>query len=385
MDPASLVTGPVTPRSLAEADLCSSWRPLVDPLSAAPWSWYGVEDLVRAGDAALERCVGDRTGLPADDRWSPCVTTAGSSGFEDLVDLDVVDHLLATRHLGPPILQVLRAGLPSPVGPASSHRAGPTSSDRGPEPCIAALADGAALVINDAQELWPPLQVFCDVLAVGLGTSATADLHVSLRSGPGLVDHVALDDAFVLQVAGTPRWNVSGWASVADHRAPDRGAAPRGGPVDRDVELAPGECLTIPRGFTCSSRSGTGPTLSLVIWADGRPMGSGSPRRPGERFWVGDGRPGHPSLAGVPVEDLTVETKVVRRSGVVVWTAEVGDHLVVRTDRRELLAPAWTSGWARRLLSGPAVSAAELAPRTDRPAALVLVERLVRLGILAVA
>jgi hypothetical protein len=379
MELSTHALGALAPRrsALSEADLRTTWPPLIDPLFARPWTWYGADELVRAGDAALARCAGDLARLPSRaEGWRPDVTTDGTGGFTDLLDLDAVEDLVATRRLAPPFLQLVRE-LPTGADVSSVGRF-PT----GPGRSVDAIADGALVVINDAQELWQPLHAFCARLAVGLGEGATADVHLALGPGPSLVDHMALDDAFVLQVVGASRWRVDGWTLARDRATTEGPDGLVGARAGLDARLGTGQSLLVPEGFTCSGRTGSGPSLSVLVWVDGRPAGSRAPSAPGERFWVGDGVPCR-STFGRSGDRITTEAVLARRPGVVVWARELDERLVLRTDRCELVAPAWVAGWVHHLLSGPATSMAALVPSADLPDARVLVERLVRDGFLA--
>lgn len=376
-------------RALADADLSTTVRLRIEPLFAAPWSWYGAEEHVEAGRAALARCVG-RARSSHSGGWSdrPSVHDAGAAGFGDLIDLRSIAQLLAEHPLQPPVFELRRDGEPAGrMAPAIAqepldriHRPSAESAI-----ALAQLIEGAALVINDAQALWPPLEAFCRQLAVGLGVGATADVHLALTPGRGIVDHVALDDAFVLQVAGTTRWKVSGWASEdAPSWSPELSGG-IGGPMTLDVDLLPGCCLTVPRGFCCSSFDDDGPTLAIVVWADGRAVGSAPPTVPGERYWTCRSAIGSSAIDDLlAAQAVTPSSLVTRRSGAVVWTRSTSDRFLVRIDQREIAGPSWLQALVDPLLAGPPVRVADLAGGGDAADVVVLVRRLVREGILAV-
>lgn len=367
-------------RSALAAEIEGSWRELAEPLFAAPWSWFGADELVADARMALDRCVGRaRESCPEPEGRQVSVTPPGLDDFSDLLDLEGLDGLLRARHVAPFTFESLRP-LDSPdhrSDAAGHHR------DRWIESghAVAELAAGAAVVINDAQELCRPLRRFCDLLAVELGRGATVDVHAAMAPCPGLTDHAAVDDAFVLQVAGTTRWSISDDGSAA---APTGSASPTGGAGAFEVELEAGQCLTIPRWTTCSARNGPGLTLSIVVWLDGRATGSAVPTRPSERYWVGDGQPFASSLRNlVDARGLTSEAAVARPSGVVAWTMVADGRLVLRTCQRQLVVPARLAGWVHHLLAGPPVVVGSLAA-SDRQRfdALALVQRLVAEGIL---
>lgn len=370
--------------SLVDGDVHTTWLATAEPLFAPPWSWYGATELVHAAELALARCVGDHAdGGPSPWEQGPYVARIGEEGFADLVDFDAVEHLLATRPLRDPTLQLLRDGRPV----AASSRSGddrwlPGDGTAGAAPALTELGQGATLVLNDAQELWPALHDFCDLLAVALGDGVTADVHVSASGGSGVIDHVTVDDALVLQVAGTTRWAVEGWALDAEQNGDCEWDDLTGGPISLDEALAPGSCLVVPRGFTTSSVAGSGPALTVVLWVDGRTPGSAAARGLGERYWTGSG-PAAGRSAVLASEAASVDSLVVRRPGAVVWAGAAEGRLALRTWGREISAPRWVDEWIARLLAGPPISAARLTTPDRVADALVLVRRLVREGIVS--
>ncbi|WP_421121605.1 JmjC domain-containing protein [Aquihabitans daechungensis] len=371
--------------ALADGDLRTTWRSNREPLFARPWSWYGAEELIRASEGVLERCVADVVAFRSRQGQIPFVAPTRPEGFTDLIDLDAVEHLLATGPLPGLVLHLLRHGpaLP-PEALASTSGAAPGSCgglDAGR--ITAELTHGATLVLTDAQDRWPPLRRWCELLGIALGEGVTADVRLAPAASPSAVDHVALSDALVLQVAGTARWTVEGWA-LDPNQPDDRNWVDLTGDERvLEVDLGPGQCLAVPRGFTYASVAGPEPSLDLVVWADGRAGGSRAAAEPGERWWSRDPWLHLAALAPVLVSgSIAADTPVSRREGSVVWSRVVDGRLVLRTVDREVSVPARVAGWVDRLLGGPAAPLRDLVAAAELPDALTLVRRLVREGVL---
>lgn len=359
------------------AEAC--WRPLAEPLFAPGWMWHGAEELLAAGRRAQERCFGDAIeGLgDLDAGWVPGLARA-AGGFADLIDLAAVDRLLTTQDLASPIVEVRRAGEPVATGRRAD---GGRAPGRG---ALDELADGAVLVLNDVQALWPPLQTFCCQLAVGVGRGVTADAYLSMAPRPFFVDHVALDDAVVLQVIGRSQWDLANLVAdpLVDVEEPVSASSGRLSVVD----LGEGQTVSISRAASCSAATGPGITLTVVAWLDDRPLGSAAPSGPRERYWIGDGRsstsPLHGVLAG---RTVTPGTRVMRSPGAVMWSKRCGRRIILRTDRRELRLPVHLCGQLDRLLDGTPIAVATLAAsQVELDDAVRLVAWLVREAVLTV-
>jgi bifunctional lysine-specific demethylase and histidyl-hydroxylase NO66 len=392
---------------------------------------------------AVERCVGDAAAFVR-DHWAtgPLLRRgAGPEGFDDLLSLDGVDRFLSTSPRTP-AFRLVKDGQPLP--PAAYTKSGRIGSQP-----LADLADagkvydhfhaGATIVLQGLHRWWPPLTAFCRDLELFLTHPVQVNAYLTPLASRGLGVHHDTHDVFVLQVHGRKLWQV--WDAAVPFPLPHQRKLPPGaeapaGPPLVDAELAPGDCLYVPRGFRHAARTAQTASLHLTVgistrnwneilrevvelateeawFREGLPLGfADDPAalasslaervaelrrfldkvdldrvagRTARRFWAS--RP--PLLAGqlqqlLALDELDDATVVRRRPGVVCRLEVSGDRLTVLLGDRELAMPARLEPAMRRLLAAGSFAVADLAGLLDAPSRLVLVRRLVREGLLEV-
>jgi lysine-specific demethylase/histidyl-hydroxylase NO66 len=390
---------------------------------------------------AVERCVGDAAAFVR-DHWATAPLLrrgAGLDGFDDLLSLDAVDRFLATSPRTP-AFRLVKDGKPLP--PSAYTKSGVMGSQP-----LADLADagkvydhfhaGATIVLQGLHRWWPPLTGFCRELELFLTHPAQVNAYLTPPASRGLGVHHDTHDVFVLQVHGRKLWQV--WDAavpfpLAHQRKLPPGAEVPGGAPLVDAELAPGDCLYVPRGFRHAARTAETASLHLTVgiptrnwnevlrevvelateeawFREGLPVGFADDpaalakslaervaelrrfldkvdldrvaERTARRFWAA--RP--PLLRGqlrqlLALDELDDATVVRRRPGAVCRLEVRGDRLTVLLGDRELAMPAGLEPAMRRLLEAASVAVADLAGQLDAPSRLVLVRRLVREGLL---
>jgi bifunctional lysine-specific demethylase and histidyl-hydroxylase NO66 len=400
--------------------------------------------------AALARCVDDPAAfLTGAFATEPVLRRgggggAGANGYDDLLSLADVDAQISGAGLRRPAVRLARDGEILP-GASFSRRArtGSVWIDDLVDPArtFAAFADGATVVLQSLHRWWPPLTQFCRQLEDELGHPVQVNAYLTPPGAAGFAPHHDTHDVFVLQVHGTKQWTVRD--PVLDdplerHRS-DHDVAARQ-PVRFQAELAPGDCLYLPRGFVHSAASQAEASLHLTIGvlAVSRhdllrrlvdrtaevpelrrtlPAGYASDTAAAARVvkesiaeliaWLEqldvddvaadlvdrEARRRAPVLDGQLLElsrlhHLDDTTRVQVRPGVrwrvdVVGDVGAGDgRLRVVLADRELDLPAAAQPALDRLLDGEAHAVADLADLADGPSRLVLVRRLVREGVL---
>jgi bifunctional lysine-specific demethylase and histidyl-hydroxylase NO66 len=393
-----------------------------------------------ASHRAIQRCVGDPDRFLA-DHWgrAPLLRRAsGPGGFDDLLSLEDVDRILTTTSPRTPSFRLVKDGRPLP--PAVYTKSGrigsqPLSDLADPGRIYDQFAGGATIVLQSLHRSWPPLTRLCRELELFLTHPTQVNAYLTPPASQGLAVHHDTHDVFVLQVHGRKHWQV--WDPLIPNPLPDQmlppGAPAPGEPL-LDAELAPGDCLYIPRGFRHAAKTAADASLHLTVgmlaptWNEvlrdvvERATGEPSFREPlpvgfandpaafaaavgdriaelrrfldkvdvervaeaaARRFW--SARP--PLLAGqlqqlLELAGLDDRSVVRRREGAVCRLRVVGDRLLVLLGDRELAMPARLEPAMRQLLASERLAVADLAGQLDAPSRLVLVRRLIREGLL---
>jgi lysine-specific demethylase/histidyl-hydroxylase NO66 len=391
---------------------------------------------------AIERCAGDPAAFVR-DHWAKAPLLrrgAGPGGFDDLLSLDDVDHILATTSPRVPAFRMVKDGKPLPP-PAytKSGRIGsqPVSDLADPGKVFDQFAGGATIVLQSLHRYWAPLTAFSRQLELFLTHPVQVNAYLTPPASRGLGVHHDTHDVFVLQVHGRKLWQV--WDAAVpfplahQKKLPPGAETPTEAPLV-DAELAPGDCLYVPRGFRHAARTAETASLHLTVgmltynWSEllrqvvelateepwfreGLPVGfAEDPEalaaslaervaelrrfldkvdlgpvadRAARRFWAN--RP--PSLDGqlrllLALDELDDATVLRRRPGATCRLLVTGDRLELLLGDRTLTMPARLEPAVRRLLDADRFAPADLAGQLDEPSRLVLVRRLVREGLL---
>lgn len=138
---------------------------------------------------------------------------------------------------------------------------------------------GATLVISQFHEMHPPLARFCRGLEKLFLHAVQANIYLTPPGAQGFRTHFDTHDVLVLQVSGHKAWRV--WGDMllphATRNTPWDGTVHRADPAGaRDVLLAPGDVLYVPRGVAhdAAAQQGGEPSLHVTVgllepsWAD---------------------------------------------------------------------------------------------------------------------
>ena len=395
-----------------------------------------------SSNPAIERCTGDPAAFVR-DHWAKAPLLrrgAGPDGFDDLLSLDDVDRFLSTTSPRTPAFRMVKDGKPLP--PSAYTRSGrmgsvPLADLADPGRVFDQFAGGATIVLQSLQRYWPPLTAFSRQLELFLTHPVQVNAYLTPPSSRGLGVHHDTHDVFVLQVHGRKLWQVWGAAvpfPLAHQRQLPAGAeSPAEAPL-LDAELAPGDCLYVPRGFRHAARTAETASLHLTVgmltrnWNDllrevvelateepwfreSLPVGFAAD--PGaleaslaervadlrafldkvdlarvaegaaRRFWAA--RP--PSLQGqlrqlLTLDELDDATVLARRPGATCRLRVAGDRLELLLGDRTLSMPAALEPALRQVLAADRFTPADLGGHLDGPSRLVLARRLVREGLL---
>jgi bifunctional lysine-specific demethylase and histidyl-hydroxylase NO66 len=211
--------------------------------------------------SALRRCFGGDP-QPFEQAWqrAPLIgRDRAGAAFADLLDVASVDELITSRALRHPAFRLVQDGDTLPrAGYTTTRRWGATRYEGVIDPAraVAAMANGATLVLQALHTNWAPLGRFCASLHGELGHPVQANAYLTPARERGLGLHYDTHDVVVLQTAGHKRWEVYAprfeaplgnqhWSDVGAGQDLDDGDLTR----VLDTRLGPGDCLYLPRGF----------------------------------------------------------------------------------------------------------------------------------------
>jgi hypothetical protein len=199
------------------------------------------------------------------DYWlAQFVHIRGTPGrFTGLLSWDELNAILEQHRLTPPRLKLYRDG--QPLDPAlylTPSRFGVPRLDAGG--VAVALAQGASLILDDAQEVAPRVRDLMTSFQERLHTDAFANLYAGWHSQNAFNRHWDSQEAMVLQLAGRKRWKV--YRPTRAH------------PLQNDLEAPPppvapvwdgilndGDTLYIPRGWWHEAFPLNEPSLHITV------------------------------------------------------------------------------------------------------------------------
>lgn len=228
-------------------------------------------------DAALARCVGRSARSFAEGNWgrAPLLSRAAElpAPFADLFSAAAVDELVSERGLRTPFLRMAKDGAVRPAGTYTrGGGAGAGIKDQAADDkVLAALADGATLVLQGLHRTWPPLVAFGSALAEELGHPVQINAYITPPQSQGFAAHHDVHDVFVLQIAGRKHWTIhepvvtdplsnQSFDAFTDEIAARVAEAPV-----IDTVLAPGDALYLPRGTVHSAEALGETSIHLTV------------------------------------------------------------------------------------------------------------------------
>jgi bifunctional lysine-specific demethylase and histidyl-hydroxylase NO66 len=348
-------------------------------------------------------------------------------GFDDLLTLSDVDHMLSTMSLRTPTFRLVKDG--TTLDPADYTRTARTGSATAsgvadPARIFRLFHEGATIVLQGMHRYWPPLARFCRDLELALGHPTQVNGYVTPPGSRGLAVHHDSHDVFVLQAFGAKSWEVY---------EPGR----EDGTPQMAIRLDPGDSLYMPRGTPHGARTQETVSGHLTVgiltytWSGvfrealeriaseaelDEPLPVAFHRdRPGFQAALEDRLQAlrvrldkvdpqdladrmvrkflttRPSLAEgtlqaiAGLEDVTDRSVLRKRPGGICELQLGGDRLHVFLGDRELLMPAWAMPPMRTIAERETFAPSDLADHLDPESRLVLARRLIREGLLEAA
>ncbi len=170
----------------------------------------------------------------------------GTDTFRDLLDVEVVERLLAAPARRP-MVRLVRGGAPVPFGEyTTSLRLGGLLVDDVVDVSrvMRLIADGATVVLQSLQHSWPPIGRFCAALQAEVAHPVQANCYLTPPGSTALARHADGHEVVVLQLEGSKTWSVDGLG---------------------ELELTPGDVMYIPRGTSHQAAAQDRLSLHLTI------------------------------------------------------------------------------------------------------------------------
>jgi hypothetical protein len=188
--------------------------------------------------------------------------------WESVFSWPDLNAILSSHRLSAPQLRLVRAGAAideASYTEAFGSRQGGTLRRLDAGRVSAALRSGATLVLHAVDDLVPSLSGIAYQVEHLIRAPVTVNLYATWGGAEGFNVHWDDHDVFVLQVAGTKRWQVyaptQAWPS---ERAASRPPSPQSSPV-AEVLLGAGHLLYIPHGWWHVANAEESPSLHLTV------------------------------------------------------------------------------------------------------------------------
>lgn len=351
--------------------------------------------------------------------------------FTGLLTLDDIDRILTTLEASDEDISVVDAA--REIKPADYVYGDDTIKV---DQLFRLHESGATIILNHLHKRHPPLAELCAALEIEFSAPFQTNVYLTPASAQGFKPHFDTHDVFVLQIAGSKRWQLYG--TPVDLALKGHGDAARQddpGPVSEEFELRAGDTLYIPRGLVhdavSTDESSLHITVGVLSWtwfdvlleaverlaAEDRDVRAALPRSFAasdfdaepfrEKFADLAGRiaakvdAGHiregfaerfidrrrPFLRGqmealARAGNLAPDTLVGCRPYLSYLIREDADAVRVRFHRNEIALPAHAASAIRHALETPRFRPRDLPGELDDAGKVVLVRRLLREGLL---
>lgn len=185
-----------------------------------------------------------------------------------LLSIADVDTLLTQRAPRLPLVRLVRDGQTIPTARfTTAARIGSTTVADLLDPTLIAAeyTAGATISLQGAHRYWQPLTELCRSLEAALSHPFQANAYLSPPGATGLQVHHDTHDVFVIQVEGSKHFDVYDPAVLLPVAGQHwTSAEPPGKPVI-SIDLKPGDCLYMPRGWRHRAYTTTSHSLHLTI------------------------------------------------------------------------------------------------------------------------
>lgn len=176
------------------------------------------------------------------------VSRSSPGHYADLLDVGELDTILQSRQLPVGFINIVKNGVRHPIeewsrfAPSARGMHQIAIADR----FLSLYADGATLIVNQADALLPILGETCRKLARELGFPTQTNIYITPCNSAGFSKHSDEHDVLILQIAGGKSWRVYT-------------------PATAEIELRSGDLLYIPRGMFHDARSCNEDSIHITL------------------------------------------------------------------------------------------------------------------------
>lgn len=202
------------------------------------------------------------------------VARAAADYYDSILTRSDVDELLSTSSMNSPEIRVVKDG--SSLSISELARVNLATNAFLHEALVEQYRSGATIVINSANERWPPLGSLCVSLGREFSGAFQANVYITPRNAQGFAAHYDTHDVIVLQIAGSKAWKLyDDQVSILPLRD-DEHMPCSVTPQDphRRIDLYAGDCAYIPRGWVHEAASQESGSIHVTLgihtlqWAD---------------------------------------------------------------------------------------------------------------------
>ncbi len=171
--------------------------------------------------------------------------------FDPLLSLDEIDRVITTLNLSHPELQLVSAA-EDIRAPQYTYRSGMVDVAK----LFQYFADGATIILPQLHTRVPALAAFCRALEREFSARFQTNIYMTPGNAQGFKPHYDTHDVFVLQIAGSKNWQIFETPVELPLKGQhfDSAVHPLGR-VTQSFTLHPGDLLYVPRGLVHDATS----------------------------------------------------------------------------------------------------------------------------------
>jgi Cupin superfamily protein len=127
------------------------------------------------------------------------------------------------------------------------------------------LAQGVSIIVDEVHRTIPQIRQLAAAVEREMGIPTQVNAYISFSKGSAFKPHWDIFDILAVQVHGRKRWRF--WKAVVPHPVEyaDSGSIDASAVPDREIDLAPGDVLFIPRGDPHVAALSAGCSVHLTI------------------------------------------------------------------------------------------------------------------------